>query len=59
MVRKLQLFFGAMLFVATLHAQDYLTVPTANPALFQENEGLPNQKLEVFEENFIYLYDSR
>lgn len=58
MVRKLQLFFGAMLFVATLHAQDYLTVPTANPALFQENEGLPNQKLEVFEENFIYLYDT-
>ncbi|MFT7086455.1 MAG: hypothetical protein ACJAV5_002183 [Vicingaceae bacterium] len=59
MVKGFQLLIAVMLFVAQLSAQDYLAVPTSNPALFQQSPTkLTNEKLEVFEENFIYLYDT-
>ena len=59
MVKRFRLLLGLVLLVTQVNAQDYLTVPTSNPALFQNLSGkLTNEKLEVFEENFIYLYDT-
>lgn len=38
-------------------AQDFLTVPNSNPSLFQK-EQVTNEKIRVFESNFIYQYDT-
>ncbi len=59
MVKGYQLLIAGMFFVAQLSAQDYLTVPSSNPALFQQSLlNATNGKIQVFEENFIYLYDT-
>jgi hypothetical protein len=59
MVKGFQFLIAIVLYGSQLVAQDYLTVPTSNPALFQNSSSyLGNEKLEVFEENFIYLYDT-
>ena len=58
MVRRLQLLFIALCSVSVLYGQDYLTVPRSNPGIFQETQQVENQKLQVFEDNFIYLYDT-
>ena len=59
MLKGFQFFLVGMLFVAQLCAQDYLAVPSSNPALFpQYSSSLTNNKAEVFEENFIYQYDT-
>ena len=58
-MRGFRLFVGIMLVCISAVAQDYLAVPTSNPALFGENFSYSSkEKLEVFEENFIYLYDT-
>ena len=59
MLKGFQLLIAGMLFIVQLCAQDYLAVPTSNPVLFpQSSSSLNNEKLEVFEDNFIYLYDT-
>ena len=50
MLKGFQFFLVGMLFVVQLCAQDYLAVPSSNPALFpQYSYSLTNNKAEVFE----------
>lgn len=59
MVKGFRILFYFMFLVVQINAQDYLSVPTSNPALFPAFSGMPtNDKVEVYEDNFIYLYDT-
>lgn len=59
MTKKTFLFFGAIMLLLNLQAQDYLTVPSSNPALFRTQTVQSfGEKSEVIEDNFVYLYDT-
>ena len=57
MKRFFTLVFLTALFQFNVGAQDFLTVPSANPSLFKK-ERKTNDKTRVFEANFIYQYDT-
>lgn len=58
MLRGIFLFLSVLLF-AELKSQDYLSVPSSNPNLFQLRDWQwNNEKVEVREDTFIYSYDT-
>jgi hypothetical protein len=59
MVKQFKFLLVAMVFFADLNAQDYLSVPITNPVLFPAGGNqIANNKVEISEENFIFLYDT-